>query len=175
MSLNRASSRPPLVAFSSPVIHIIREYNLKFSVSDIESSKLKQQDKNNVANLHPTRVRSTNFARCHAWVNHDVVLELGDAELKLLLSVLNLELWKSRRHGSVLVVVVHDLNEKRERKQNEAVVKRQINRIQRAVLKDKRILYSSLKRNKQTNKHVKKRNNNKNKETKKMYTNFKRS
>lgn len=90
-----------------------------FSVSHKQSSNLKEQNKNNVV-LQPARVCSTwKFPRRHAGINQGVLIEPWNAELKLLLSVVKLELGKSRRHGSVFAVVVHDLEMKRISKDKE--------------------------------------------------------
>lgn len=62
-----------------------------------------------------------NFANVHARINHDVLVELGNAENKLFLAILELEFRKSQRHGSVCIVIGNDLEKyerKKERKQN---------------------------------------------------------
>lgn len=67
----------------------------------------------------PAGSSAFNFANVHTRVNHDIVVELGNAEYKFLLAFLNLEFRKSRRHGNVFIVIGHDLEnnmEKRYRK-----------------------------------------------------------
>lgn len=52
----------------------------------------------------------------HAWINHDVLVKLRNAENKLFLAILKLEFRESRRHGSVFIVIGKDLENKEKEK-----------------------------------------------------------
>lgn len=42
-------------------------------------------------------------------INHDVLVELRNAENKLFLAILELEFWESQWHGSVFIVIGNNL------------------------------------------------------------------